>query len=515
MRIRFLGHAGFTAESGGVRVACDPWLSPRGAYHGAWYQFPCNHRLWEEDYTDLAAVVLSHEHLDHLDPHFLSEKIPATTPVVVPAYPSANLRRKLARYVPNPVVEVAEGMEHPLGGGLSVFFMMEDSPANQDAVITFVTKDAVLVNMNDARLSPQQAEELLERLGRPVDALLLQCAGASWYPICYEYGPREMAEHSAEKRRVKLEYSYRMLEKLAPRIGLPAAGPAAFLDEEIFHCNDGMDGNGIFPDQVEARQWLRERGYGGRIEILLPGDGLDLAAGTLRPDPVIREEFSFAGKDAYLEAYARRMRPSIRAHVESLERPSSDLFEPFRDYFMALGEMSPYFLRRINMDLRFVVSGPHGGDFIVRCRPRGYEVRRANGDPGNYTVWMDGLWLHQVLAHGLPWEDFFLSLRFRSRRDPDVYNDHLLSWLKWADPEALAAIEAFERRPADEETFVVETPEGRFRIAKRCPHAGASLEGAPVEGTTITCLNHHYRFDLRTGECLNGNCRLWTEPLGS
>ncbi len=198
MHIEFLGHAGFIATSGKTRVACDPWLSPRGAYHGAWFQLPCNHHLWDRDYSGLDAVVVSHEHLDHLDPDFLTQRIAPTTPVVVPAYPSSNLRRKLAAICRNPVVEIEEGKEHELGAGLRVLFTLEESPANQDAVISLIAPDAVLVDMNDARLTVQQVDALKERLGRRVDGLLLQCAGASWYPICYEYDRARMLEHSAE-----------------------------------------------------------------------------------------------------------------------------------------------------------------------------------------------------------------------------------------------------------------------------------------------------------------------------
>ncbi len=312
---------------------------------------------------------------------------------------------------------------------------------------------------------------------------------------------------------MKLEYAFRMLERFEPRIGLPAAGPATFLDASIFHCNDGMHGSGIFPDQAESAEWLSGRGYRGRLEILLPGDGFDLAGGTHEPDERIRREFAFDRKAAYLESYARRMRPAIEEHLAALERPRGDLFERFKAYFERLGSMNDYFVRRIGMDVRFVAEGDQGGDYLVRCRPRRFAVKRWEGEPANHTIRLDALWLHQILAHDLPWEDFFLSLRFSARREPDVYNDHLLSWLKWADADALAAIERYETRPSEGDTIVVETSEGRFRISRSCPHAGASLEGAPIEGTTITCLNHHYRFDLRTGECFNGNCRLWTERL--
>jgi nitrite reductase/ring-hydroxylating ferredoxin subunit len=44
-------------------------------------------------------------------------------------------------------------------------------------------------------------------------------------------------------------------------------------------------------------------------------------------------------------------------------------------------------------------------------------------------------------------------------------------------------------------------------------HAGAALDNAPIEGHILTCLNHHYGFDLDSGKCLDGNCSLRTKKL--
>ena len=88
---------------------------------------------------------------------------------------------------------------------------------------------------------------------------------------------------------------------------------------------------------------------------------------------------------------------------------------------------------------------------------------------------MDEVWLHQVLHHNLAWENFFLSLRFSAERDPDVYNDHFLSWLKFADSEALAAVEIYEKTQTNTETIVVETPAGQYRIDHQTGYAAAGV----------------------------------------
>jgi len=42
-----------------------------------------------------------------------------------------------------------------------------------------------------------------------------------------------------------------------------------------------------------------------------------------------------------------------------------------------------------------------------------------------------------------------------------------------------------------------------FAIDNRCPHAGASLAHGMLEGDSVLCRIHHWRFCLRTGEYLD------------
>src|SRR5437660_3368038 len=473
MQVEFLGHAGFIISHGRFRVACDPCLSPLGAFHASWFQFLCNHRLWHRDYRNLAAVVITHEHQDHLDANFLADKLTPEIPIVVPRYPSQNLRNKIRQACQNPIVEVEPGTEHVFGEGFRLLFTSEESPANQDSAVTFLSREAVLINMNDARLTHQQLETLKDRLNGRVDALLIQCSGASWYPICYRYSDKRMQALSSEKRMAKLEYAFQTLEQMAPRMAVPYAGPPAFLEDSLFQFNDDGQERNIFPDQKKSYDWLRDRGYARRLDIPLPGDRLELISRQFSPDQEIRREFSFEKKEAYLKSYADRMRPAITAYLAGLPRPTVDLFEPFRAYFQRLGKMNKYFREQVNMNLRFVVDGSNGGDFLVKCDARELTVQRTEGQSAQYTTYLDAVWLNQILHHNLAWEDFLLSLRFSAERDPDVYNDHLLSWLKFADPQALSAVEIYEKTRANTETIVVETPARRYRIAKYCPHARA------------------------------------------
>ena len=92
-----------------------------------------------------------------------------------------------------------------------------------------------------------------------------------------------------------------------------------------------------------------------------------------------------------------------------------------------------------------------------------------------------------------------LSCRFEAWRSPDLYNDHLLGLLKFADAESLRAVEAFETSPLAQEYITVHAEGRSYRIERYCPHAGNDLleTGEVLPGRILRCLAHHYEFDLR------------------
>lgn len=433
MQLEFLGHAGFIVAQGKIRVACDPWLSSLGAYHASWFQFPCNHHLWERNYLDLSAVVITNARQDHLDAGFLSHKLSPGTPVVIPRHQSRSLWNAVRQACANTIIEVKPGSEHAFGDGLRLVFTTDDTPDGQCAAAAFRTREAVLINMNRLRLKPKQRDVLKVRTGGRIDALLIQCAAPDWNPLRCRYSDERITALSMVKRVETLEYAYQTLDQMPPRVGLPFAGPPAFLEEGLFRYNDDCGGKGLVPDQKRVCEWLGQRGYQRRLEIPLPGDRLNLISGEFEPDQAIRKEFSFEQRDTYLKAYAGRMRPAIAAHLDGLPRPAEDLFEPFRAYVRRLGELNDSVLPDLKMELRFLAEGPHGGDFLVRCDAGELTVERTDDHEVPCTVSLDAAWLNRIVRHNLPWEDFLLSLRFSVEQDPKAEDDHLAAWLKLAD----------------------------------------------------------------------------------
>lgn len=52
-----------------------------------------------------------------------------------------------------------------------------------------------------------------------------------------------------------------------------------------------------------------------------------------------------------------------------------------------------------------------------------------------------------------------------------------------------------------------------FATQAECPHRVGPLADGLLGGTTLVCPLHAWKFDLRTGEALYGNCDLTTYPV--
>ena len=510
MVITSLGHAGLQIEHGDHRVQIDPWLSLGGAFQASWFQWPDNSHLIEQ-LAPPEAVVISHEHLDHVDAWWLS-RLPRNTPVYVPRYPLSVLRKKISVSGLTDIREIEPWQDVQVVPGVELFFVPERSPMNHDAGMVLRSDQHVLLNANDAALCPLQLREILAKVGH-VDLLTLQGAGASWYPMVYHHGEEQKKKLSYRKRMAKLLYVGQATRAVQPRFVMPFAGPPAFLDPELFHLNSEME-NGIFPDHEQVANWMQGQKF-NNVRFLYPGDKMELRMGEVTRDPHW-ESFSYADRNRHLEAYADRRRDQIAEVKARYPLPETDLWPAFWAYMEDLLTYSEFFNRKIGMKVGFDITGPGGGQWAVDFREETRSVYR-NFDQISYKYTIESRWLPAVLERRVPWEDLMLSCRFQAWRDPDIYNDHLLGLLKFADQGALAAVEAWQRSQTAEETISVRSGDRIFQVQRFCPHAGLDLldVGEVLPGDIIRCNGHHYEFDLNSGKCLNGNLDpLATQAVG-
>lgn len=512
MRITSLGHAGLKVETSGATLLVDPWFSPEGAFQGSWFPFPENaHLLENPSLRSPTAIVLSHEHIDHVDPWFIAQ-VPANVPVIFPRTPNDALRRKIASAGARRLSEANPWERQRVADGASVFFVPEASPMNHDSAIVIEGDGQTLLDLNDARLFGVQVRSIRQRVGGRIDAFAFQGAGASWYPMCYGYPQAEADRLAVQKRMAKLHYADKCVSLLEPIVALPFAGPPAFLDPELFHHNAQMEG-GIFPDQAQVADFLAQRGH--RCSVLLPGDSWDADLRAKELDATW-SGFDYGDRRSYLEAYAARRAGHVAAARARYPEPNASLWDPFCEHFESLLAMSPYFNGKIGMQVGFRITGAGGGHWAIDFRSGEVSADPEDGSSSvEYTF--DSRWLVPILDHRVHWEDFFLSMRFSARRNPDLYNDHLLGLLKFAEPAALDAVQSYEQSLELNERIKLEVDGRSYSVSRYCPHAGNDLmeTGEVLPGGVLRCLAHHYEFDLRTGRCLNGMISpLDVEPLG-
>ena len=507
MRITYLGHAGLRVEGTNVRLLMDPWLSERGAFQASWYQFPANAHLDRSALVDCDYVTVSHEHLDHMDLSVLASLGPATT-VLIPRYPAPNFRDRLAAAGIAGIIEVPGWQRFQLNeNGDWLTFIPEQSPMCHDSAVLVCVGGASLLHCNDARLTAGQARRAAIECGGRLDVLAVQMSSATWHPICYEYPPELIADICATKRAGKFRAVGRLVRLIRPELAVPFAGPMCFLDPELVRHNRWLTAPGLFPDQKQAADYLTSRLPGQQVGLWLPGDHYEPLSGRRVADSLWRD-FDFGDTGDYLEAYASARRGSIEAVRAAFPDPGIELRDAFVEHFRRLGELSPYFLERIDMTVRFELTGAVEGRWDVDLRPGGVRVDlRGRASRPEYRFRLDSRWLAPVIFGKVSWEDLLLSLRFSAWRDPDIYNDYLIGLLKHAEPVALACVEAYERGRSADEKIVVQATRGRYEISRYCPHAGEDLAiASTITDGIIRCLGHNLEFDLATGTCLNARC---------
>lgn len=510
IQLTFLGHAGIRVDGVDLRMVMDCWMSERGAFQGSWYQFPSNAHLDQARILDVDYATLSHEHLDHMDADVLT-RLPAHAKLLIHRYPSPNLRNRLARLGVRNVVELDAWQKFFLNErGDWVCFIPEQSPMCHDSAVLVHAGGASFLHCNDARLTVGQMRRAAMECGGQLDIVAVQMSGASWHPICYEYPEAEKLRISGEKRAGKFEAVGRLIKLASPRVAIPFAGPMCFLDPGLVEHNRWLtDASGIFPDQSQAAQYLAKKAPRVEVATWMPGDRYDVLSGALVRDPHWRD-FSYADITEYLDYYSRARRMQIESTFTRHPDPGPELADAFVEHFHRLGEMSPYFRERIDMTVRFDLSGSVEGCWDVDIRPEGVSVDLGGGARDyQYRFTLDSKWLAPVIRGDIAWEDLFLSLRFKAWRNPDIYNDYLIGLLKHAEPLALDAIEHYDVARASDERLEVNGADGVYEISRYCPHAGEDLAigGLVLEGgKVIRCLGHNLEFDLRTGECLNAKC---------
>ena len=178
----FLGHVGYSVETRGGSVLCDPWFTP--AYFGSWFPFPRNDELDPTGFSAPDYLYISHLHRDHFDPEWLARHVDKRARVLLPAFDVPFLERELRAIGFEDFVRTRHGEPVDLDG-LTVTILAFTTPADGplgDSLMVIDDGSARVLNQNDARPGDP---DVVRALG-PFDAQIVQFSGAIWFPIAYD-----------------------------------------------------------------------------------------------------------------------------------------------------------------------------------------------------------------------------------------------------------------------------------------------------------------------------------------
>lgn len=501
MRATSLGHAGILIRCAQASIVCDPWFVP--AFLGSWFPFPRNDRLAEELMATVCTpdyLYISHLHGDHFDEPFLRERMSKTATVLLPEFPTSELRRRLTRIGFTDFVETRDGEEIELRDGLRVAIHVEtsvtDGPGGDSAIVVS-DGTARLVNQNDCRTHDPRA---LTAHG-PVDQHWLQYSGAIWYPMVYdepEAVRRAQAQAKVESQFTRAEH---YVEAIGATTVVPSAGPPCFLDEQLFGFNmiDG-DEVSIFPDQTRFIERLSARG--NRAERNIPGTTITVVGGDIHVShPSDDVESPFGDKRNYLRTYQTDWHEWLRVERDSWPSKSAPFQPRLAAWWEPLLLRAPTLRRGIGAACLIRAGDEHVlVDFVTGT------VRDHSGETYRFRFDIAPELLEKVLAeHAVDWSNsLFLSCRFTAWRDGS-FNEYLYNFFKSLSVERIDRAEAeARRRHGIDDTPSEEIQLGDFTLERYCPHRKADLSVfGSIEGDEVVCALHGWRFRTSDGTCIS------------
>lgn len=492
--IRYLGHAGFIVEHGGLRILMDPWFYP--AFLGSWFPLPDNRPLLERVLGErFDYLYISHTHEDHLDERFLA-RLDKSVTVVVPDYRTGGLARRLTALGFSRQIKLGHQASVELAPGLGAAIFL-DTSHKEDSGLLLDLGGTRFLDLNDCNTP-------MSELPAGVDLLAAQYSGAQWYPDCYDYAPDVMRQKVATVRRGFMETLARKVMLTGAKTYIPCAGPACFLDPVLAPFND-RDAH-IFPVWEDVAADFARRCPGVEVLRPEPGDTVRVEAGRARMEPAAERRPGAADED--LSAYAERRRDEWGAFHAGTEPEVTS--EELATYFGRLQRRNRHLLHDFSKTVRLVAGGHRFG---VRLGQLAQDFVIEGEEPYDpeYTLVVPPRVLAAILRGHTGWEEALLSMRIGLSRDPDAFDPRFMGLLRYGNEPVQTLFMAREAERSRAETI----ERDGLRMQRYCPHAGEDLTHATVCNGVIECPRHHWKWDAATGRCLEGgNIPLKVEPAG-
>ncbi len=514
MQLTYLGHASFLLETSTDIVITDPWLSDKGAFDSAWFQYPCNHHMADYVQHKLALpnkekfIYISHEHKDHLDLEFMNSLHARDFTLVLPKFRRDHLHAIFDHYQCKSILACTHRQKVAIPSGYLELYL-DDSEHNRDSALFIEAEGFRMLNLNDCKIN-DELPNIKQEYGH-IDVFSAQFSGATWHPTCYDYPQDHYSKLSRKKMMGKFNTVARSIETLAPRFYIPSAGPPCFLDPTLIQKN--FETVNIFPRTPVFLKYLEKR---LKIPVtcpeMMPGDILDIHTGQFIHHA--QERVDEAHAQEYIENYAKRYRDyftklhhtfSEEENQQVLHRLSDEMQKKLDQFTLHERIQLPLYVSLTGVDPMLKI------DFVHKRIERVHEISEDQFYSMRSPAWQ----IQRVLDRHLTWEDWCLTFRIHLERHPDEYHPLIHGFLILEAEDLNAFCAKTLEREAHNERMIVEAEGCRYEVDRYCPHQGADLKMAWVEGKHhLVCPRHRWTFDLeQEGACTTNYTSIHAKKL--
>ena len=516
--ITYIGHAGFIFENEKNIIIADPWITP-GTFDKSWFQYPRNEHMHEivlnkinNNIFKKLFIYISHEHLDHFDPEFLSSINNLNICFIFPKFKRTYLEKWFDSYKCKKKYILLDQEEIVINEFLKFTLFVEDCELNRDSGILIKMNDSVIYNGNDCKY---HEINLITKYG-DVDVFCQQFSGATWHPICYNYSEKDHHDITEKKRESKKKLILRYIETLNVKMYIPSAGPPVLLDPELIELSKKEFT--IFPRANWIKDELNKEVPNVYCEIFMPGDVFNINTHTfVKLNEKRVDDYNFKEYLNYLEQYQNDYKQLFEERaIEHAKINDEEVFfkltEVIQDKLniiknLKFKEIFPTYIKLFNLNKYIRIDFNKKKLEIIDKIKESYQV---------YILETHGWVINTVLSGLLSWDSFHLSFRSKLYRKPDKFQTMLNAFIFQENEDLTRAFEYMINLTSSDEKIKIKTPNGEYyEMCKKCPHQGQDLEIAEIEDSHIViCPKHCWRFDLHNkGKCLTNDDTLQAKKI--
>ncbi|HEX7367035.1 MAG TPA: Rieske 2Fe-2S domain-containing protein, partial [Pelobium sp.] len=242
------------------------------------------------------------------------------------------------------------------------------------------------------------------------------------------------------------------------------------------------------------------------IPNMMPGDSLivkpnELVFNELSTECVTEENFK-----PYILAYADRYKTFFdEIKIELSDRDFEKLVEQL---ILEFSQKLESFKSRNKIERSFFIGFKDRDKKFIEINFKKNQILKTTQLPHSnfYLMLVNAYDIKRVLEKHLSWEDYSLTFRMKLNREPDVYQVLMQGFMILEKEDLNFFCDKILEIENRNERMVVEVGGCKYSVDRFCPHQGADLKYAWVEGERyLVCPRHRWAFDLENGGYCENN----------